>query len=402
MASQRLSQRPRPAKARHPENYWELKKRVVCYRKMNTTTLTASLSQATCPRCPTAKPESAGYYTRNVRSLEGRKSVKVLKIRCSCCKKMLASVQPPGVQPYKWYTENLQDLFAILKTHQVNEACRQEIATLLGFPILPETQAAWQDTGALRARRHHDLLVEEVKNNRKNNSKTQSNVIISSIDEFKLGDGWIYTSTDVLSKFVLVFKSSANRSSEVVRDIIGSFEPDALLSDGCAAIIAGAQWFSYLPHGRCWFHVMEAILDKFTKEQREERMQLTVRLQMLYSQETLPIAEKYLSEIEKLYDPSVFEPLRSAWDGLKQRWLFPKMPLTNNTSEQLYNALWSRERKRVVKTEERKTAWVQVARCRWNHHRLGTQSPAERLIGRPSPHWLNIVNRPFATLTRSQ
>ena len=58
------------------------------------------------------------------------------------------------------------------------------------------------------------------------------------------------------------------------------------------------------------------------------------------------------------------EPLLNAWSQLEFYWQYRAMPLTNNASETLYSALWSRRRKRVVKAFYSALNWFVKARWR--------------------------------------
>lgn len=113
----------------------------------------ASLLQIRCRACGCKKPENGGYRIRKHRDVDGRREVRVMKVRCSGCLKHLRCICPPGVLRYKWYSQKLEGIFALLDVHQVDESCADEIAGYLGYPVKPETLARWQATRAWRADR---------------------------------------------------------------------------------------------------------------------------------------------------------------------------------------------------------------------------------------------------------
>ena len=157
----------------------------------------------------------------------------------------MPSQYPPGVHRYKWYSERVQTIFAVLHVHQVQEACQTEIAKVFDYAILdpkthlragslvPDTRDEWQDTRAVRANRQHVQELERVK-------ASQFEIKCGSIDEFKLGFGWAYTLTDTASQAVLGFKTNDTRAETTVRDVISVLPPKAIISDGCPMIQAGA------------------------------------------------------------------------------------------------------------------------------------------------------------------
>ncbi len=153
-------------------------------------------------------------------------------------------------------------MFAILAVHQVKQACKTEIATLLNYPLVPDTQNDWQDTRAFRAEQQHQIELEQIK-------QDKIEIKCASIDEFKLGNGWAYTLTDTTSQAVVNYQQSPTREETVVRDVISVMPPKAIMSDGCLAIQAGAAWWGDIVHGRCWFHVMQS-LSKLASREKDE------------------------------------------------------------------------------------------------------------------------------------
>ncbi len=209
----------------------------------------------------------------------------------------------------------------------------------------------------MRANRQHTQELEQIK-------ASQFEIKCGSIDEFKLGFGWAYTLTDAASQAVLGFKTNDTRAETTVRDIISILPTKAIISDGCPMIQAGAAWWADIPHGRCWFHVMQAMSKLAAKEPDagggSERQRLTWRVQFLLSQPSITDAEAYLKILRGLHSPEVLKPLNSAWSQLRLRWLLG-LPVTNNASETLFNAVWARTRKRMVKVTERAEAWLAEA-----------------------------------------
>lgn len=337
--------------------------------------------------------ESGGSYARKVRDLSGMRVERIRRKRCSQCKKALPSTYPEGVQRYKWYSEVVQKLFCILAVHQVAQGCISEVATLLGYPILEETQDAWQDTRAYRAEQLHQQGVMAAQ-------KKEIAIECGSVDEIKIGQEWGYTLSDTRSSAVVVYSISAQRDEIAVRDLVASYPPKSLISDGCKAIQAGSEWFGDIPRGRCWFHVMQDIArncpsGKDQNSSLSHKQILLLHLQTLYRSENLTLAETYLKYLQNLYPDQLLQPLLVAWPQLKLRWTLPHMPGTNNTSEHLYNAIWARERKRVVKSIQRALAWFSEAIFRWNHHPIRGQSPWQRFCAKPSFAWLNRLNTPL-------
>lgn len=123
--------------------------------------------------------------------------VEALALGCAPCHKTLDHVYPEGVQHARWYSVTVQALFALFAVHQVSQACRSEVAALLGYRLVPDTQDAWQDTQALRTERDHETRLSDLRQKR-------LAAKIASIDEFKLGDGWAYSLTDTTSQAVLI------------------------------------------------------------------------------------------------------------------------------------------------------------------------------------------------------
>ena len=301
-----------------------------------------------------------------------------MKVRCRECFKLLCCIYPPEVPRAKWYSSKVEGIFAILDAHSVDEGCADEIAAHLGYPIKPQTRASWQ---ALRGWRVERLV-----------TKAEKEPEIASLDEFKVGGGWVYTLTDVASQAVLGYALSPKRSEEVVRDLVAEHHPKAVISDGCQAIRAACDWFADMPHGRCWFHVIKDVLTHFTKK---ERKGVAFSLRCLYEQDSLEDAERFLHFLVQRYGAAKLKALLKAWQGLKLIWLHPDMPLTNNTSENLYHGIWRRTRKRVVKADHRLTDWLKEALWRWNHHLIDEKSPWQRFSNQSSPHWLSSLLFPL-------
>jgi hypothetical protein len=64
-------------------------------------------------------------------------------------------------------------------------------------------------------------------------------VTVASIDEFKLGEWWMYTLTDVKSQTIVDYALCESRDEEVVRSLIAKQDPKLIISDGCKSIRAG-------------------------------------------------------------------------------------------------------------------------------------------------------------------
>jgi transposase-like protein len=359
---------------------------------MTQTTPPASI-RIPCPHCKALTTrESGGSYPRKNRHTNGVSIVRVKRYRCSQCHRALPSHYPAGVHRHKWYSGVIQALFTVLDVHQVKQACQNEIATVLGYPICASTRDTWSDTRAYRATKQHHCALQQLRDRR-------IEIECGSIDEFKIGLGWAYTLTDTQSQAVLTVKTSLFRAESVVKDLIAVYPPKAIISDGCPQIEAGAAWWSDIPHGRCWFHVMQAMSKLVSRDKSadgtSQRQRLMWDLQFLLNQPHFKAAERFLKILRGLYDTRVLEPLTKAWPQLRLRWVLG-LPTTNNTSESLYNAVWARARKRVVKTADRTMAWLTQGFWRWNHHLVRGRSPWERLTGRTSEDWLQAVVIPLA------
>lgn len=351
----------------------------------------ASVQEMVCPKCQGKDIEHGGYRTRKLRTLEGIQEPKVLKLRCRKCKKHLRSAYPKDTPRASWYSHRVHAVMAVLSTHHVNEGCRAEVAAVLEYPLTPKTQNTWQEA---RARR--------IEQQERQKATRQDGPEVASIDECKLGASWAYTVTDTATAYVCASALSENRNLFVVRDLVAVVEPQAVISDGCPSIQAGMHWFPKIPHGRCWFHV---ILDACRKVNKDERPKLIADLHVLYENETLPAAERWLRHLMERYDTPILAPLLNAWQGLKWWWRLPEMPLTNNTSEHLYGNLWPRQKKRDKRTNTRKKAWLKEALWRHNHKPVGeAKSPFEAFFNLPAQatglSWLNnILPFPQTTFT---
>lgn len=346
----------------------------------------ASVLPVRCNKCKEGKPESGGYRERKHRDLEGIRIERVLRVRCSECKRSLGCVYPDGVLRYKWYSIKVQGLFALLNVHQVKEACCHEIAAWLGYTIEAETRAAWQETQVWRSEQYEAQDVE---------SKATS-LSTGSLDECKVGTGWMYTLTDVPSQALVAYAPAPTRNENTVRALLSEHEPDVLISDGCPLIEAALAYLPDITQARCWFHVIKDVLQNFKRDAREK---VRWDLEFLYTRAELQEAEDFLKVLNTRYQPQQLSPLTQAWEQLKQIWLIENLPLTNNTSETLYNALWARSRKRVIKTLERTLTWFKQARWRWNHHLVRGLSPWQRFTGKVSPRWLHALVTPLSRST---
>jgi hypothetical protein len=284
---------------------------------------------------------------------------------------------------HKWYSLKVQGVFAILDVHQVDEGCANELAQWLGYPIKPETRAAWQRTEVWRSEQY------EAK-------EESAELTVASLDECKLGHGWMYTLTDVPSQALVAHKSASERNEMTVRSLLSEHTPDVVISDGCPSIEAALAYLPEIRQGRCWFHVIKDVLQNFSKECCEN---VAWDLEFLYRSDTLEDAERFLTILKNRYGVKPLIPLTNAWQQLKNYWLIDGVPLTNNASETLYNALWPRQRKRVIKTLERTLDWFKQARWRWNHHLVRGLSPWQRFTGKQSPHWLSALVTPLSRST---
>jgi hypothetical protein len=284
---------------------------------------------------------------------------------------------------HKWYSIKVQGLFAILDVHQVDEGCANEVADWLGYPIKPETRAAWQSSEVWRTEQYETQ--EEL-----------PKLTVASLDECKLGQGWMYTLTDVASQALVGYKPAQERNEKSVRALLSENTPKVVISDGCPSIEAALAYLPEIEQGRCWFHVIKDVLQNFPKEVREK---VGWDLEFLYRSDTLEEAERFLSILENKYQLEPLLSLTRAWQQLKNYWLIDDLPLTNNASETLYNALWPRTRKRIIKTLERTLDWFKQARWRWNHHLVRNLSPWHRFSGKVSPHWLTALVTPLSRST---
>lgn len=346
----------------------------------------ASLQPMKCRRCKEGRAESGGYRERKHRDLAGVRIERVLRVRCSKCKRSLGCVYPDGVLRYKWYSIKVQGIFGILDVHQVKEACVQEVAAWLGYTVESETRAAWQATQVWRSEQYEakDVAAKAIE------------LTPASLDECKVGTGWMYTLSDVKSQALVAHAPTATRNENTVRTLLSEHEPEVLISDGCPQIEAALAYLPDIQQARCWFHVIKDVLHNF---KRDERERVAWDLKFLYTRAELQEAEDFLKVLKARYQPQQLSPLTKAWEQLKQIWLIDCLPLTNNTSESLYNALWSRTRKRVIKTLERTLTWFKQARWRWNHHLVRGLSPWQRFSGNVSPHWLRALVTPLSRST---
>lgn len=301
-----------------------------------------------------------------------------MKVRCSGCLKHLRCICPPGVLRYKWYSQKLEGIFALLDVHQVDESCADEIAGYLGYPVKPETRARWQATRAWRA-------------DRLRQGQPSGELTVASLDEFKVGQWWAYTLTDGASQAVVDYALSESRNETVVRDLLAEHDASAFMSDGCLHIKAACEWFADKPHGRCWFHVIKEVLNNVAKEERDL---VAHDLKFLYTRTDLKTAEWFLDVLQKRYTLDVLEPLLGTWPQLKLYWLIAAMPLTNNISETLYSALWSRSRKTgrqstapSLRLAQRSPPALEPSPC--------GKSPWQRFTKQPSRPWLPPLLAPL-------
>jgi hypothetical protein len=281
-------------------------------------------------------------------------------------------------------------VMAVLSVHHVVESCCQEIAAILGYSLGNKTRDAWQEARVRRIEQHE-----------KHQSSRKEDPEVVSIDECKLGNSWGYTLTDTETDYVCKSAVTDDRNLFVVRDLVADVYPKAVISDGCKSIQAAMHWFPKIPHGRCWFHVIVDVCRKAKPEQREK---LIADLQVLYENQTLPAAERWLRHLMETYPQAILMPLLNAWHQLKWYWKLPIMPLTNNTSEHLYSNLWSRKKKRDKRTDRRKYAWFKEAL--WRHNRKPLQdkkAPLESFFNLPakatSLSWLNPILPGHTTFT---
>jgi hypothetical protein len=345
----------------------------------------SSIPTKVCLRCKSDKIESGGYRKRRHRDVGGIRIEKVLRLRWSNCKRSVGCIYPEGVLRHKWYSLKVHGVFAILDVHQVDEACANELAAWLGYPIKPATRAAWQSTEVWRTQQY------EAKDKHK-----PAKLIVASLDECKLGEGWMYTLTDVPSQALVAYEPSSERTEIAVRALLSEHTPKVVISDGCARIEAALAYLPEIEQGRCWFHVIKDVLQNFPRDSRER---VGWDLEFLYRSDTLEDAERFLNLLKDKYGVESLVPLERAWPQLKNYWLVDGLPLTNNASEILYNALWPRQRKRVIKTLERTLDWFKQARWRWNHHFVPGLSPWQRFTGKISPHWLRALVTPLRRST---
>lgn len=295
---------------------------------MNTQTYPkASLMKIDCPRCQENNVEHGGYRLRKLRTLNGIEERKVLKLRCRACKKHLRNIYREGTPRASWYSTKMHGLMAILSVHHVTEGCCADVAELFEYPLTLKTRQAWQDSRVRRIEqqeRAYKALIHEPE--------------VGSVDECKIGSSWGYTLTDTESDFVCSYDVTDKRNFSTVRSLIAQVEPKAVMSDGCKSIQAAMSWFSYIPHGRCWFHVMQDVCSNVSKE---DRPGLVADLQVLYQNDTLAAAQRWYNHLMDTYEQPILQPLINSWHQLKWWWHLEAMPLTNNTSEHIYSKLWS-------------------------------------------------------------
>ncbi len=212
------------------------------------------------------------------------------------------------------------------------------------------------------------------------------------MDEFRLGEWWTYTLTELKSQAIVGYALCESRDEEVIRELIAEHNPKLMISDGCKSIAAACEYFSDEPHGRCWFHVIREVVKQFPREERER---VAADLRFLYACTNLNDARWFLGVLTARYGATQLEPLLNAWTQLERCWQHKAMPLTNNASETLYSALWSRSKKRVVKAFHRALDWSKEARYRWHHHLIRGKSSWQRFTSRPSRPWLKVLLTPL-------
>lgn len=312
-----------------------------------------SVTEKACPRCGSEGIQSGGYRKRKLRNLGGIEKTLVKKLRCSQCKKHRGCIYPEGTLRHSWYSEEIHGLMTILSAHQTKEGCLDEVADLLAYPLTQKTRDIWQER-----------RVRRIESSNKKLYILRDNIGITSIDEFKISKAWAYTLTDITSKFVLTYGIASKRSFLLVRSMLAKIEPKVVISDGCKVIAAALAWFKDIKVGRCWFHVIKSVVSNASKDQKDD---LKWDLEFLYSCTTLPEAERFLRTLQDRYDITILMPLFNAWQHLKSYWKIPDMPLTNNASEQLYNAITPRRRKRDKRTTVRQQAYLAEIIWRHNH-----------------------------------
>ena len=321
----------------------------------------ASIQKIDCPRCESTEVEHGGYRKRKLRTVSGIEERKVMKLRCRVCKQHLKCIYPSDTPRHSWYSLKMHALMTILSVHHVVEGCIEEITELFGYPLDLKTRQAWQDSRVRRIEQQERAYQPFV---------FEPDLV--SIDEFKLASSWVYTVTDTSSSFICNYAVTDKRNFFVIRDLIAQIEPKAVIADGCKSIQAAMHWFSYIPHGRCWFHVMRDVAKKLEKNKRPE---LIADLQVLYETKTLPAAQRWYYKLMDKYDKQILMPLHNAWAQLKYYWKLEIMPLTNNCSEHLYAKLWARQRKRDKRTDNRRNAWLSEAVWRHNHKPIQGKTP---------------------------
>lgn len=122
---------------------------------------------------------------------------------------------------------------------------------------------------------------------------------------------------------------------------------------------------------------------------------MTFDLRFLYGCTNLKDARWFLEVLKQRYAEEKLAALLNAWSQLELYWRYEAMPLTNNSSETLYSALWSRSKKRVVRAFHRALDWFKEARFRWRHHLVRGKSPWQRFSGIPSKPWLKSLLTPL-------
>jgi transposase-like protein len=202
----------------------------------------------------------------------------------------------------------------------------------------------------------------------------------------------MYTLTDVASQVIVDYALSESRDGDVIRELIAKHDPQLIISDGCQSIQAACGYFADKPHGRCWFHVIKAVLQRFSSKERER---VTFDLRFLYRCTNLKDARWFLEVLKQRYAEDKLAALLKAWSQLELYWQYEAMPLTNNVSETLYSALWSRSKKRVVRAFHRALEWFKEARFRWHHHLVRGESPWQRFSATPAKPWLKSLLTPL-------